>query len=148
MSNPRVLLAAGVALIALVIVVGLSLTSGGSSDERDRTPRIVRGELTLEKFTAPGATQPELLVSLADPELNTLDVTGGERVVSLRCFDDSGSVVIRRVADWPLLEEPGYLPHIHQPANRRLLQSVRACRLTGPGIDFEGQLAAGAPAGG
>ncbi|MFP5361199.1 MAG: hypothetical protein ACLGI5_00545 [Thermoleophilia bacterium] len=142
MSNPRVLLAGGVALVALAIVAGLSLTTGGSSDERDRTPSILRARLTLEKLTAPGATAPELLVSLADPELNTADVTGGARVVSLRCFDDSGSVAIRRVVDWPLIEEPGYLPHIHQPASQRLLASIRACRLTGPGIDFEGQLPA------
>ncbi len=148
LGNPRILVAAGVALIALVIVAGLSLTTGGSSDESDRTPQIVRGKLTLERSTAPGAAQPELLVSLADPELNTLDVTGGERVVSLRCFDDSGSVAVRRVAEWPLVEEAGYLPHIHQPAGRELLDSIRACRLTGPGIDFEGQLPAGPSAGG
>lgn len=141
MSDPRLLIAAGVALIALVVGVGLSLTGGGGgSVDADRTPRIVRGELTLEKVTAAGAGGSELLVSLADPALNTPEVTGGARVVSLRCFDDSGTVAIRRVADWPLVEEPGYLPHIHQPAGRRLLDSIRACRLTGPGIDFEGQI--------
>lgn len=146
MSNPRILIGAGVALTALVVIFGLSLAGGGgTSDDRPRTPRIVRADLALERFTARGATEPELLVSLTRPALNTPAVTGGARLVSLRCFDDSGTVAIRRVARWPLVEEPGYLPHIHQPASRRLLESIRACRLTGPGIDFEGQMASRLP---
>ncbi len=35
-----------------------------------------------------------------------------------------------------LLEEPGFPPHIHQPAPPEVLNSVRSCRLTGTGIDF------------
>ena len=139
LRNPRVLFAAGVVLAAIVVaVVVLSLTSGGSGD--DATPRVVRAELALEQFTPPGTAASELLVTLTAPELNTPETTGGERVVLLRCFDADGEVAIRRAADWPLLEEPGYDPHIHHPANRQLLDSIRACRLTGPGIDFQGQV--------
>lgn len=148
MRNPRVLIAGGVVL-ASVAVGGVALSLGGGSgggDDRDRALPVARAKLTLERFTPPGAAGPELLVSLSVPRLNTLAVTGGARTVTLRCVDAEGRTAITRPADWPLLEETGYAPHIHQPAIPRLLDSIRACRLTGPGIDFEGRVAGRAPA--
>ncbi len=145
MRNTRVLLAGGVVLAAGVAVLALSL-GGGSGDAVDRPPRVVRAPLTLERFIAPGAAAPELLVSLSVPRLNTTEVTGGARTVTLRCSDASGATVIARPAEWPMLEEAGLPPHIHQPAGQRLLDSIRACRITGPGIEFEGRVAARAPA--
>lgn len=141
MRNPRVLFAAGVVLAAGGAgVLALSLGGVSGDDEVDRPPRVVRAQLTLERFVVPDATDPELLVSLSVPRLNTTDVTGGARTVTLRCLDASGATALTRPADWPLLEEAGFPPHIHQPANRRLLDSIRTCRLTGPGIVFEGRL--------
>ncbi len=149
MRNPRVLFAAGVVLAAGgagVLALSLGDGSGGGDDDVDRPPRVVRAQLTLERFMAPGAALPELLVSLSVPRLNTTDVTGGARTVTLRCLDASGAIALTRPAEWPLLEEAGFPPHIHQPANRRLLDSIRTCRLTGPGIDFDGRVTGAAPA--
>ena len=54
--------------------------------------------------------------------------------------DAGGAAAIDRTVDWPLLEEEGYPPHIHQPADARLLERIRSCRLSGPGIDFDGRV--------
>jgi len=146
MRNPRVLIAAGVALAALaVVVVVLSLAGGEtSSDDGDRPLRVVRATLTLERVPASGSTPPELLVSLPSERLNTPEATGGARAVTLRCLDARGAVVLSGPADWPLLEEPGFPPHTHQPVNSQLLDRISACSLTGPGIDFDGQVTSAA----
>lgn len=146
MRNPRALLAAGVVAVAVVAgVVLLTVVVGDSDGEGEGPPRPVRASLTLEQFTRLDTAEPELLVSLATPQLNTLETTGAERVVLLRCSDATGTTIIRQPAEWPLEEEVGFLPHIHQPASRKQLDSVRACTLTGPGIDFEGRVAGRLP---
>ena len=145
MRNPRALLAAAVVVVA-VVAGAVLLTVGGDSDgEGEGPPRPVRASLTLEQFTRLDTGEPELLVSLATPQLNTLETTGGASVVLLRCSDSTGTTIIRQPAEWPLEEEVGFLPHIHQPASRKQLDSVRACTLTGPGIDFEGRVAGRLP---
>lgn len=149
MRNLRVLFAGGVVLTSVAAGGGLALSLGGGSgsdDDRDRPLPVVRAKLTLERLGPPDSAAPELLVSLSVPRLNTAEVTGGARTVTLRCFDAEGKIAITRPADWPLLEEPGFPPHIHQPGIPRLLSSVRVCRLTGPGIDFEGRVPGPAPA--
>lgn len=142
MRNPRLLIAAGVALAALaVVVVVLSLAGGESAnDDGDRPLRVVRATLTLERVRAFGSMPPELLVSLPSERLNTPEATGGARVVTLRCLDAGGAVTLSGPADWPLLTEPGFPPHIHQPVKARLLDRISVCSLTGPGIDFEGRV--------
>lgn len=148
MRNPRALLAAGVVVVAVVAGVVLLMVTGGDSDgEAEGPPRPVRAALTLEQFTRPDTGEPELLVSLATPQLNTLETTGGESVVRLACSDAAGATIIRRPTEWPLEEEVGFLPHIHQPASRKQLDGIRACTLTGPGIDFEGRVAGRLPGG-
>lgn len=141
-GNPRVLFAAGAVAAAALAGVALALTTGGSEDEdaAGRTPRIVRAQLVIEQFPRPDTGARELLVSLSQPELNTLAVTGGERAVLLRCVDRDGAQALRRPVEWPLLEETGYPPHTHQPVDRRVLGRIRACRMTGPGIDFEARV--------
>ena len=146
MRNPRALLAVGVVVVTVLAgVVLLTVVGGDSGDERDGPQRPVRAALTLEQFDRPDTRERELLVSLSAPQLNTLEVTGGERVVLLQCSDHTGATIIRRPSEWPLLEEEGFLPHIHQPASRQQLDSIRACTLTGPGIDFAGRVAARLP---
>lgn len=146
MRNPRALFAAGVVVVAVVVgVVLLAFAGRDSDDEGDAPRRPVRAELVLEQFTRLDTGERELLVSLSAPQLNTLEVTGAERVVLLQCSDGAGSTIIRRPSEWPLLEEEGYLPHIHQPASRTQLDSIRACSLTGPGIDFEGRVSGDLP---
>lgn len=146
MRSPRALLAAGVVAVTVVAgVVLLTVVGGDWGDDSEGPQRPVRAALTLEQFDRPDTGERELLVSLSAPRLNTLEVTGGERVVLLRCSDDTGATIIRRPSAWPLLEEDGFLPHVHQPARRQQLDSIRACTLTGPGIDFEGRVAGRLP---
>lgn len=124
MRNPRAMFAAGILLVALVGgVVLLTLAGGDSGGERREPRRPVRAELRLEQFMRHDTGERELLVSLSAPQLNTLAVTGGERVVLLRCVDSAGAPLIRRPTQWPLLEEEGFLPHIH---SRRAASSSTA----------------------
>ena len=143
MGNARVWLAAavlaGAPVVAVVVLAaggsGGGGPSGGGAQERTAT---VHGRLTLEQAIAPDTGGRELLVSLQDRRLNTLDTTGGATSVLLRCVDKSGEQTVRQEWTWPLIEEPSYPPHIHQPALPKVLRSLRSCRLTGDGIDFVG----------
>lgn len=146
MKNPRVLLAGALLAVAVVVVTGV-LAVGGSGGEGDKPDAPVRAKLTLEQYTRPDTGATELLVSLRETRLNTPDTTGGARTVLLRCVDEGGAPTIRARTKWPLLEESGYpFPHVHHLADRRLLSRVRGCRLTGPGIDFEGRVPGRLPA--
>jgi len=135
LANPRVRLAILVLLVAGV-GLGVLVTAGSGGDAPDAP---VRAELTLKRTVLPTTGQPELLVSLPDERLNTLETTDGETSVLLRCVDDAGEVAIRQRHDWPLVEEAGYPPHIHQPERVQVLDRVRACRLVGNGLDFSGE---------
>ncbi|MDQ3659952.1 MAG: hypothetical protein M3454_02605 [Actinomycetota bacterium] len=130
-ANPRVWLAI---LVILVAAVGIGVFAIADRGEDSDAP--VRARLTLERSVLPTTGQPELLVSLPDERLNTLETTGGETSVLLQCVDDAGEVAVRRRHDWPLVEEAGFPPHIHQVARGRLLDRVRTCRLVGEGLDF------------
>jgi hypothetical protein len=154
-KNPRVLLAAGIVVAAALLAVlflpggdGDTKREGDGSPTRTGSPpalTIVRAKPTLEQAKQADTGQPELLVSLPDPRLNTLALTGGESHVSLTCLDRGGEpAVLARVA-WPLVEEPGYPPHIHQPAGQELLDRIESCRLEGPGMDFEGRVSGRLP---
>lgn len=136
--NPRILLAAGLVVIALVLLVVILPSAGGGDDA---APRIVRAPLTLEQYTRPDTGASELLISLPATQLNTLETTGGETSVLLRCVDGGGGQAIREPTGWPMLEEAGYpTPHLHRPAQQRVLSTIRSCRLTGPNIDFAGSV--------
>ena len=145
MKGPRLLIAAGVALVVVVVAV-VALTAGGSDDGGDEPPRMVRSKLTLEQFVQPDTGAAELLITLPDKRLNSPDTTGGEKSVLLRCADERGREAIRTKTMWPLLEEYGYpLPHIHQLARQRVIDTIRSCRLTGTGIDFTGRVSGRPP---
>ena len=145
MKGPRPLIAAAVALVVIVVAV-IVVAAGGSDDGGDEPPRTVRSRLTLEQFVQPDTGAPELLITLPDKRLNSLDTTGGEKSVLLRCVDARGREAIRTKTMWPLLEEYGYpLPHIHQLARQRVIDGIRTCRLTGTGIDFTGRVSGRPP---
>ncbi len=159
MRNPRVLVAVAV-LAVLGLVAGVAFMAGGSQDDTDPTVgaggppppakpvRTVRSELTLERFVLPTTGQPEeLVVSLPEQRLNVLETTGGETEVLLRCVDKGGTEKLRQMVAWPLLEETGLPPHTHQAIRPDVLDAVRGCRLTGPGIDFEGRVPGRVPSG-
>jgi hypothetical protein len=151
--NPRLLVAAGVVLVAVALGVVLLAGSGGDAPVGGDLPtatqteplRTVTATLTLEQAELPDSGGRELLVSLPGPQFNTLDVTRGGVLVSLRCFDRGGALVLDQPVDWPLPEEAGYPPHIHRPAARRMLDEIRRCRVTAPGIDFEGRVSGRLP---
>ncbi len=129
-----------------VAVGAVLLVVGGLWGDGAEARRVMRAELTLEQFVHPDTGGIELVVSLREARLNTPDVTGGETSVMLRCVDENREVVIGRRTEWPLLEEYGYpFPHIHQPLAPGPLGRIRACRLMGPGLDFEGRVSGRLP---
>jgi hypothetical protein len=125
-------------LIAVLIAAPLiawSASSGG--DEPD---------LIVERWTGLDG-EPELLVSLGDEDLNTLQTTNGEKVVRMECVGREGEVVLDVERRWPFrMNEPGYnYPHAHQAASRDQVQQADQCRLRGTRVpleaDVEGTLA-------
>ena len=156
MRNPRLLVAAGVVLVAVALGVVLLAGSDGDAPVGDDRPaatqteplRTVTATLTLEQAVRPDTGGRELLVSVPGPQFNTPELTRGAPLVALRCFDRGGTLVIDQPVDWPLEEEAGYPPHIHRPAPRRELDVIRRCRLTAPGIDFEGSVPGRLPVAG
>lgn len=141
MNNPRVLLAAALLLGLLAAGVVLLASSGGGSTGHggERLP-VVRSALTLAQRDAPD-TGAELLISLPKARLNTRARTGGRTSVTLTCFAATGAKAFSVPQPWPMMEEFGYpLPHLHVPVGPQLLETIRRCRLTGPGIELEGRV--------
>ena len=144
MPNARILVAgaAGAAAVAALVIV---LAGGSDGDDRPEAPlRTQRAELTLERAEHPAGYE-ELIVSLRDERLNTPATAGGATSVLLTCVDDRGRVTIRERQPWPLQIEPGYPPHAHQPVKPEILDSLRRCRLTARGIEFEGRVSGRLP---
>ncbi|MGH2946129.1 MAG: hypothetical protein ACRDPC_07720 [Solirubrobacteraceae bacterium] len=114
-----------VVIIAMPLMVWAASSGGGEES------------LIVERSTAlTGA--PELLVSLADKDLNTLNTTKGKTTVRLECVDREGHVVLDAEHRWPLLLERGYdYPHAHQVASLEKVQQADRCRLGGTRIRLE-----------
>jgi hypothetical protein len=126
--------------VAALLAAGAVLALSSSGSGKGKPLRTTHARLTLEAYGQPETGETELLISLHDKRLNTPDRTGGAKSVELQC-SDAHSVKFRTRTRWPLLEEYGYpYPHIHQLAGLQLLKSIRECRLTGPGISFEGRV--------
>ncbi len=98
--------------------------------------RKATAKLRLQRAESNG--YEELLVSLPDERLNTLQTNAGEPFVLLLCADRDGRQLVRQRWDYPLVVEQGFPPHIHQPALPKVLDGVRSCRLRGRGIAFAG----------
>jgi hypothetical protein len=107
------------ALIAAIIAVPLiAWTAFSGGDDPD---------LIVERWIGVEGT-PELLISLGDETLNTLETTNGQRVVRLECVGRDGRLVIDATKKWPFVDEPGYeYPHAHQPATREELLEADRC---------------------
>jgi hypothetical protein len=113
------------ALIATVIAAPLIVwtASSGGDDEKS---------LIVERWTNDKGA-PELIVSLTEKELNTLETTDGKRTVRLRCKGREGQAVLDDTPKWPFITEKGYeYPHVHQPATAEQVQRADSCRL---GVD-------------
>jgi hypothetical protein len=126
------------ALVAALIAVPLIAWSASSGGEEP--------DLIVERWTADDGT-PELLVSLGDVSLNTLQTTNGHKAVRMECVGRDGQLVLDVEQRWPLrMNEPGYdYPHTHHVATREQVQAADRCRLQGTRVpleaDVEGALA-------
>jgi hypothetical protein len=112
------------ALILIIIAAPLIAWTASSSGGDEQS-------LIVDRAT--GLTgAPELLVSLGDDDLNTLETSNGDRVVRVQCVGRDGRIVLDAKQTWPFIDEPGYdYLHAHQPASREQLQQADRCRLQG-----------------
>jgi hypothetical protein len=96
-------------------------TSGG--DEKS---------LIVERATGLSGA-PELIISLGDQGLNTLETTNGKRAVRVQCLGREGHVVLDAKLRWPfIISERGYdSPHVHQSASAEQVRRADRCRLRG-----------------
>jgi hypothetical protein len=121
---------APLALIVAVIAVPLVLwtASSGGEDEFD---------LKVERFTSVTGA-PELLVSLGDEVLNTLEETEGERTVRIACSSRDGKPLLDGEQKWPFIREKGYeFAHTHQAATPEEVQRAARCRVLGTRVTLE-----------
>lgn len=127
----RVRAMAPMALIAVIIaapLAGWAVTSDGDDESA----------VVIERATGAKGV-PELLISLLDDELNTLDTTNGQQVVRVECRGRDGQVVLEADQKWPfVITEQGFdLPHAHQPATAEALKRAVRCRLHGTRVRLE-----------
>ncbi len=130
-------------MVTLLVAVVVAVFATGGSDGGGGPAGVARASLKLERAVLPETGRPELLVSLPEERLNTLATTGGRTSVLLRCVDRGGAVTVRQRHPWPLLEEVGYPPHVHQPALPKVLAALGGCRMVGNRIDFAGRVPRG-----
>jgi hypothetical protein len=115
-----------VLLIAAPLVAWTATSIGG--DEKS---------LIVERWTNDNGA-PELIISLGEKELNTLENTNGKSVVGLECVDEAGDVLIAGTLKWPFVYERGYnYAHAHQTASREQLQRADSCNLQGTRVPLE-----------
>lgn len=125
---------------ALIVVLIAAPLIGWAASSRSEEKSLI-----VERAT--GLTgAPELLVSLADEDLNTLRTTNGTRVVRVECVGRDGQVVLDAEQKWPFINEPGYdYPHAHQAASPEQLQRADRCRLRGTRIRLEADVTGALP---
>jgi len=124
--------AAPAALMVVIVAMPLVLWAASSGG--------VEQGLIVERATdLPGG--PELLVNLADKDLNKLQMTRGRRAVRVECLGRGGEVVLDARQRWPFISEPGYdYPHVHQRATREQLVQAERCRLRGTRVRLEAEV--------
>jgi hypothetical protein len=114
-----------IAVIATPLV--LWTTASGGDDK----------PLMVERFTSVTGA-PELLISLGDEELNTLETTGGKKTVRVECRGRDGQAVLDARQKWPFIKERGYeYPHAHQAATSEQVQRADRCTVRGTGVTLE-----------
>lgn len=122
---------ASIGLIAVVIAIPLIAWAAVSGDGGSEQSLIV------ERWTDENGA-PELLVSLIEPDLNTLETTNGARAVRLTCVDRDGQVLLDADQEWPFVVDAGLeYPHVHQAASPEDVQRTNRCRLGGTSIPLE-----------
>jgi hypothetical protein len=125
-AAPGVLIAA---IMATPLMVWAA-TSGGDAQN-----------LIVERARSEDTGAPELIVSLAEDDLNTLDTTNGKRGVRVECLGRGGQVVLEASQRWPFPSERGYdYPHAHQTASPNQLRRAELCRLQGTHVRLEARV--------
>jgi hypothetical protein len=117
--------AAVVAAVGVAALVAVALaTSGGEEADGLRVER----------------SQVEVIVYLAEPDVNQPETAGGDRSVTLECVDSGGEVLARAPMAWPLADTDGGTldPHAHLPIDPDTIQRVDRCRLRGTDPVLEG----------
>jgi hypothetical protein len=128
---------APLAVLVLIIATPLVVWAGFSGGDEQ--------SFVVER-AASDSGKPQLIVSLVEEELNTVETTNGRRAVRLECLDDDGRVVLATRKKWPFrAEERGYdYPHVHQTTTLEQRQRADRCRLRGTRVplqaDVEGAL--------
>lgn len=117
-------------VIAAPLVAWAAASRGGGGEK-----------LIVERWVSPAGAL-ELIVSLTDEGMNTLETTDGRRAVRVECFDRDGQVVLDAEQRWPfLVNETGYdYPHIHQAATREQLQQANRCELRGTRVRLDAEV--------
>ncbi len=122
-------------LIAAVMATPLMVWAATTGVDDDQS-------LIVERATSPTGA-PELIVSLAEDDLNTLGTTNGKRTVRVECLSREGQVVLQARQRWPFGNEPGYeYPHAHQAASSEELHRAARCRLQGAHVRLEADVRA------
>lgn len=120
------------ALIVVLIAAPLIAWTATSGDDDERL--IVERAINRD-----GAR--ELIVSLTEKGLNTLETTKGKRLVRVECVGRDGKLVLAAEQRWPFPYERGYdYPHAHQAANREQLRRADRCRLRGTSVPLEAEV--------
>jgi hypothetical protein len=117
----------------ILVVIAAPLVAWAAASQRGGGEKLI-----VERWVNPaGAVQ--LIVSLTDEGLNTLQTTDGRRAVRIECFDRDGQVVLDAEQRWPFrVNEAGYdYPHVHQAATREQLQRADRCELRGTRVRLE-----------
>jgi len=120
----------------ILVVIAAPLVAWAAASQRGD-----REKLVVERWVNPaGALQ--LIVSLTDEGLNTLETTDGRRAVRVECFDRDGQIVLDAAQRWPFrVNEAGYdYPHVHQTATREQLQQADRCELRGTRVRLEAEV--------
>ena len=125
----------------ILVVIAAPLVAWAAASQRGGGEKLI-----VERWVNPaGAVQ--LIVSLTDEGLNTLQTTDGRRAVRIECFDRDGQVVLDAEQRWPFrVNEAGYdYPHVHQAATRQQLQQADRCELRGTRVRLEADVKGALP---
>jgi hypothetical protein len=116
----------------LVLIIATPLVAWAALSGGDEKSFVV------ERATS-DAGKPQLIISLVEEELNTLETTNGRRVVRLECVDDDKQVILVTRKKWPFrTNERGYdYPHVHTNTTLEQRQGAARCRLRGTRVHLE-----------
>jgi hypothetical protein len=131
-AKARLKRVAPMAFMGVFIVTPLALWAASSGGAEQG--------LIVERATTPAGV-PELIVYLAEDDLNELRTTKGRRAVRVECLGPQGHVVLHAKRRWPFVNDQGYdYPHVHQRGTREQVRRAERCRLRGTRVRLEAEV--------